>query len=91
MREGAWISRVTCVPYTDLSMLDPQTRDGVSAPDVHGAAVAPDVKLPTEPAPETDVDMPVGLAYVPGLSDRLSNLMESIRRLVTAGHARQPM
>ena len=71
-------------------MLDPQTRDGASASDVPGAAVAPDVKLPTEPAPEADVDMPVGLAYVPGLSDRLSNLMGSIRRLVTADHARRP-
>lgn len=69
-------------------MFDPQTRDGASTPDVPGAAVAPDVKLPTEPAPEADVSMPVGLAYVPGLSDRLSNLMESIRRLATAGHAR---
>jgi hypothetical protein len=69
-------------------MLDPQTRDGASAPNVSGAAIGPDVKLPTEPAQEADVDMPVGLAYVPGLSDRLSNLMESIRRLVTADHAR---
>jgi hypothetical protein len=71
-------------------MIDPQIRDGASVPDVPGEAVAPDVKLPNEPAEERDVDVPVGLAYVPVLSDRLNNLLEGIRRRATVSSARRP-